>query len=66
MQWRVIKPEYRLVDIFESVAYDVLWDLKIGKPIGDADNDGELTIVDATLIQRYRAKLISDEEIGEV
>ena len=51
---------------FYTGLYDVLWDLKIGKPIGDADNDGELTIVDATLIQRYRAKLISDEEIGEV
>ena len=45
---------------------DVLWDLKIGKPVGDADNDGELTILDATLIQRYKAELISDEEIREV
>ena len=32
-------------------------ELKIGRPLGDADGDGELTIVDATAIQRDQAEL---------
>ena len=32
-------------------------------PIGDADGDGKITILDATRIQRYLAALIDETEI---
>lgn len=41
--------------------FDGLWEAieeqKIGRPIGDVDEDGELTIIDATKIQRVLAQL---------
>ena len=43
---------------------EALWDLKIGRPLGDADNDNELTILDATRIQREMAELEAfDDEV---
>ena len=34
---------------------EVLWALQIGRPVGDADNDGEVTVMDATAIQKALA-----------
>ena len=43
---------------------DAIWNLKIGRPLGDADNDDELTVLDATRIQREMAELDTfDEEV---
>ena len=51
------------VDEYEGLA-KALTELKIGRPIGDADNDNELTILDATRIQRVLAELenVKDED----
>ena len=38
---------------------DLMKELKLGRPLGDADNDKELTILDATSIQRDLAELNS-------
>lgn len=45
-----------LLDKYEGL-YDVLSELNIGKLIGDVDNDGMLTIFDATFIQRVVAQM---------
>ena len=42
---------------------EVLWEMKIGRPVGDADNDGELTVLDATAIQRKLANLQSSLDL---
>lgn len=47
---------------------DALSELKLGRVIGDVDNDNELTIFDATFIQRVVAKLAQydeDDYIGD-
>lgn len=41
--------------------YETVWNLKIGRPLGDADKDNDLTILDATTIQRYLAELETNE-----
>lgn len=47
--------------------YDGLLDVIVEKgfttPAGDADNDGELTVIDATYIQKYKAQLIKEDKI---
>lgn len=45
--------------------FDALDELKIGRPIGDADGDKELTVLDATAIQRDQAELaaLPEEDI---
>lgn len=45
-----------ILDDYDGLA-DVLVELKVGNPIGDADLDGMLTIMDATYIQRVTAQL---------
>lgn len=37
--------------------YEAIWELGLGKPIGDADFDGKVTILDATHIQRALVNL---------
>ncbi len=37
--------------------YDCIEEFEIGRPFGDADNDGEITVLDATEIQRDAANL---------
>lgn len=50
-------------DLFPGLT-DAIWNLKIGRPLGDADNDDELTVLDATRIQREMAELDTfDEEV---
>lgn len=44
------------VDRYENLR-DILWRMKIGRPVGDADNDGELTVLDATAIQKKLANI---------
>ena len=45
---------------------EALWTLQLGNPVGDADLDGSITILDATRIQRVLADLDYLEEIGNV
>lgn len=37
--------------------YEALWEIELGNPIGDADFDGKVTILDATHIQRALVNL---------
>ena len=45
---------------------EALRELQLGNPLGDADLDGRVTILDATRIQRFLADLDYLEEIGNV
>lgn len=67
----VFRTHYGIYDAAEDTFYDMdgidiekypdieslLCQLKIGRPIGDADNDNELTVLDATRIQRVLTEL---------
>lgn len=44
--------------------YEAIRTLDLGNPVGDADLDGEVTVIDATRIQRYLVKLDDLEKIG--
>ena len=45
---------------------DALNEIKLGNPLGDADYDGELSVLDATYIQRVLAKLCDFENTDYV
>ena len=46
---------------------EAVWEQKVGRPLGDADGDNELTILDATRIQRVLAGLAeTDIEIEAI
>lgn len=62
---------YDLYDIHERAEdypqlMDTLREQKIGRPIGDADTDGYLTVLDATRVQRILAELDPPEYNGAV
>ena len=46
--------------------YEAIWELNIGRPVGDSDGDSELTILDATHIQRILAGLEEFDEYTEI
>ena len=43
---------------------EAIWKLGLGNPVGDADLDGDVTILDATRIQRFLANMDVLEKIG--
>ncbi len=63
---RVIKPQgvfsFALDGSSRTVEYPEIE--KITGIIGDSDTDGKITIVDATIIQRYLAEIIDETEIS--